>query len=148
MTRHMYPDGHRRRRCWSVATQFQRHTLNPRRRLLHHTHADFGRTGERDFADERVRHQRVPGHAARSSNHIQHTFGQPSFQNQIRQRQRTERNALAGFTMTVLPIASAGADLPSGDHQREVPGDDQRTHAQRFAEGHHRTVSIAGMVCP
>ena len=36
------------------------------------------------------------------------------------------------------------SDLPAGDHQREIPVDDQRAHAQRLAEGHHRAVGIAG----
>ena len=41
----------------------------------------------------------------------------------------------AGLSTTVLPAASAGAELPGGDRQREVPGRDQADHAERLAEG-------------
>ena len=42
----------------------------------------------------------------------------------------------AGLSTTVLPAASAGAELPRGDRQREVPRRDQRHDAERLAERH------------
>ena len=35
----------------------------------------------------------------------------------------------------MFPAASAGADLPRGHQQREVPGHDQADHADRLAQG-------------
>ena len=41
----------------------------------------------------------------------------------------------AGLSTIVQPAASAGRELPGGHQQREVPGDDLRAHADRFAAG-------------
>ena len=53
----------------------------------------------------------------------------------------------AGLSTTVLPAASAGAELPRRDRQREVPRRDQRHDAERLAERHRHAAATPGS-CP
>ena len=120
-----------------LAAQLERHPLDRRRGARGDPAADLGRAGEGDLGDvgvldQPLRRRRCPGPAT--------TFSTPSG-SPASSAIRSSSSAVsgvssAGFSTTVLPAASAGADLPGGDRQREVPGHDQADDAERLAEGH------------
>ena len=74
--------------------------------------------------------------AALADEHVDHAFGDPGFECELGEPQRAERGELGRLQHDGVAARERGAELPRGDVEREVPGDDQPDHSERLAKGH------------
>ena len=116
------------------AAQFERDLLQIARGGLHDQLAHFGRAGERDLIDVRMRGQRGAGGFAETRHDIHHAVGNAGFLNQFAQAQRGERRLLGGLQHHGAAGRQRRAELPGGHQQREIPGNDLADHADRLAQ--------------
>ena len=128
------PGRRRRRRCWGLAAQLQGDLLQVARRGLHDQLADLGGAGEGDLSTS-VGGQRRAGRLAEAGDDVDHAGGKPASAISSPSRSAVSGVCSAGLSTTVLPVASAGPELPGRHQQREVPGDDLADHADRLAQG-------------
>ncbi|MCY1429311.1 hypothetical protein D9M71_452250 [compost metagenome] len=89
---------------------------------------------ERDLVGARVFDQRLAGHAA-TGHHIQRPCGQAGVNGQLGNAQDGQRGEFAGLDDDAATGDQCRAELPQGDHGREVPGHDADYHADRLAQG-------------
>ena len=95
---------------------------------------DGGRAGEGDLVDLGVLDERGAGRAVAGED-VQHTRWQPGLQRELAQAQRGERRLLGRLQHDRAAGRERRRDLPGGHHQREVPRDDLRAHADGLAAG-------------
>src|SRR5581483_3158767 len=67
---------------------------------------------------------------------VQHALGQAGLERDPLELERGERGELRWLEHDRVARGERGGDLPAGDREREVPGDDQPDHPERLAEGH------------
>ena len=97
--------------------------------------ADLGRSGESDLRDVGMLDEAPARRCCRDPTTTLTTpSGSPASSASSPKRIALSGVSSAGFSTTVLPAASAGAELPGGDRQREVPGNDQPDDAERLAD--------------
>ena len=67
---------------------------------------------------------------------VEDAFGDAGLERELGEPERGERRQLGGLEHDGVAARERGAELPGGDVEREVPGDDQPDDAERLAEGH------------
>ena len=118
----------------TLAAKLQRHLLDRAGGDRHDPAAGLGFAGEGDLVDQRMRDQRLADLVARTRQTLTTPSGTPASR-QISPRMIAVIGVvLAGLRTTVLPAASAGAELPGRHQQWEVPGHDLRANADRLAQ--------------
>ena len=91
------------------AAEFERNLLQVAGRGLHDELADFGRAGEGDLVDVRMRGERGAGGFAVAGNDVHDAIGNAGFLNQFAEAERRERSLLGGLQHDrCSPSASAG----------------------------------------
>ena len=104
------------------AAEFERNFLQIAGGRLQDQLADFGRAGERDFVDIRMRRERGAGRFAVARNDIHHAVGNAGFLNQFAEQQRRERRLLGRFQHDRASGRQRRAQFPRRHQQREIPG--------------------------
>ena len=67
---------------------------------------------------------------------VQDAFGDAGLECELGEPERRERRQLGGLEDDGVAASECGAELPGGDVEREVPGDDEADDAERLAERH------------
>ena len=120
-----------------LAAELERDALDRRRRRRAAIpRPDLGRAGEGDLGHVGVLDEPLPADRPGPATTLSTPSGSPASSAIRSSSSAVSGVSSAGLRTTVLPAASAGRDLPGGDHQREVPGHDQPDDAERLAEGH------------
>ena len=115
--------------------ELERHALDRRRGALHHAAADLGRAGEADLRHVRVLDHPLADDRALAGDDVDDALGDPGLERELGEPQRRERCQLRRLEDDRVPAGERGAELPAGDVEREVPGDDQPDDAEGLAEG-------------
>ena len=116
-----------------LAAEFQRHFLQIAGRRLDDQLADFGRAGESDLVDVRMRGERRAGGFAEPGQDVDHARREAGFLDQLSQAQRGHRRLFGGFQHDGATRSQRRRDLPARHQQREIPGDDLADDAHRLA---------------
>ena len=118
---------------WRLAAQFEG---DPGHRV-HGNLADLlahgGGAGKGQLIHQRVVGQCGAGGDARAGDHIEHAFGITGFQYQLRQLQCGQWRFIGRLEHHGATGGQGRAELPAGQQQREVPGNDGTDHTHRFA---------------
>ena len=117
--------------AWIAAAELEGDLLQKLRRASHHLLACRGGTGERDLADQRVRHDGVPRRLA--DHDVDHALGQPAFDQRFDACERRQRRRARGFQDYGVARGNRGRDLVGRQGQRKVPRHDGAAHADRLA---------------
>jgi hypothetical protein len=115
-----------------LAAQFQAHPAQIVRGGLDDQLADFGRAGEGDLVDIRMRGQCRARGFAKAGHDIDYAVGKPGFQQQLAQLQAGQRRFFRYLEHHGAAGGERGAQLPGRHQQREIPGNDLAHHADRF----------------
>ena len=73
---------------------------------------------------------------ALADEHVHNPLGDAGLEHELRQANRRERRQLGGLEHDRVATGERRPELPGGDVEREVPGDDQPDDAERFPERH------------
>ena len=103
------------------------------RRLLDRR-AGRRRAGEGDVVDHRMRRKRRASLAAVAGDDVEDAVGKPASSASSAMRMAVSEASSAGFTTSVLPMASAAPATRARNLQRIVPGNDAGHHAMRLAQ--------------
>ena len=97
--------------------------------------ADFGRAGEGDLVDERMRGERGSGAFAESGEDVDDALGEAGFVDELGEAEAGHRGLLGELEDDGAAGGEGGAELPGGHQQGEVPRDDLGGDADGFAQG-------------
>jgi hypothetical protein len=117
------------------AAEFQRYLLQIAGGRLDDQLADFGRAGECNLVDVRMRRQRRAGGLAKPGQDIDDAIGETGFLNKLPEAQCAERRLLGRLQDDRAAGRQCRRNLPRRHHQWEVPRDDLPDDADRFAQG-------------
>ena len=98
--------------------------------------ADLGRAGEGDLGHVGVLDQALPQVEPGPATTLTTPSGRPASSAIRSNSSAVSGVSSAGLSTDGVARGEARAELPGGDGEREVPGRDQRDHAERLAEGH------------
>ncbi len=115
------------------AAQLQGDGLERRRRLAHDRRAHLGRAGERDLVHVGVADQRAAGAGSEARHHVEDAGRESGLARQLGEAERGERGLLGGLQHHGVSAGEGRGQLPHGEQQWEVPGNDGADHAQRLA---------------
>ena len=97
--------------------------------------AHFGRAGESDLVDIRMRGQRGAGRFAEAGDDIHHTIWNARLLHQLAKPQRAERSLLRRFEHDRATSGQRRPQLPSRHQERKIPRDNLPDHSDRLALG-------------
>src|SRR5205807_1923929 len=109
--------------------------LDRPRSTLHDAAPDLGGAREGDLRDIWVLDQAAADDATRADDDVDDSFRKSRVQDELSEAEGGERRQLGGFEHGRIPARERGTELPAGDVEGKVPGDDQPDDAERFAEG-------------
>ena len=118
-----------------LAAEFERDLLQIASGGLKDELANFGRAGEGDLVDVRMRGQRGAGRFAVAGNDVDDAIGNTGFLNHFAEKQCGERSLLGGLEHDSAASGQRGTQLPGGHQQREIPRNDLANDADGFANG-------------
>ena len=93
----------------------------------------LGRAREGDLRDVRVLDEPLPARAPRPDDDVDDPLGKSRVERQLGEAQRRQRRQLGGLEHDRVARRERRPELPSGDHEREVPRHDQADDAERLA---------------
>ena len=91
----------------------------------------FGRSGEGDLGDARMRHDGL-AHRAVAGDDVDHARRQSHLDAQLTEQQGRERSLLGGLEDNRIAAGQRRGDLPGQHQQRKVPRHDLADHAQWY----------------
>jgi hypothetical protein len=112
-----------------------------------------GRAGERQLGDAVVLGEPLAGGGAVTGDDVDHAGREADLADQLGDGERAERRELGGLEHDGVAGGERGAELPAGEHQREVPRHDLTDHADRLAldeveeagvDRDHRALDLVG----
>src|SRR5436190_993224 len=110
--------------------------------------ADLSRAGERDLVDAGMAGQRVADDGARPGHDVEHAVRQACLRGELRQAEGREWRLRRGLQDDGGARRERRAELPSGDDQGVVPGNDQAGDADRLAGDERERVRPRGPDLP
>jgi hypothetical protein len=134
-TRGFFEVGVREDEAGGLAAQFQGDAFDVAGCEALDLDADLGRAGEGDLAHVRMAGESRTGGAARAGNDIEHSRRDAGLASQLGQPESGQRRRRCRLDHYGVAEGEGGRDLPGGDREREVPGDDQGADPDRLAEG-------------
>src|SRR6202046_4609034 len=97
---------------WRFAAKFERDLLQVARRSVHDQLADFGRSGEGDFIDIRMRRQSCAGCFAEPWDDVDYAFGESCFHYQLAETKSCERSLCRRLEYDGASRGQGGSELP------------------------------------
>src|SRR5256884_764685 len=115
-------------------SELERHPRDVGRRQLEDADARRRLASKGDLVDTRMARERAARAAAWTGDHVEHALREAGLECDAPQFQRGERRVARRLQDGGVARRQGGRHLPGGDRQREIPGDDQRDHADRLAQ--------------
>ena len=125
-----------------VAAELERQLFHRAGALRHQQLAGFGRSGERQLADDRIRGELGADLGGRSGNHVEHARRDARALGKLREGERRERRLRGGLQDDRAPRRNRRAGLTRNHRQRKVPRRDAGHHADRFLDDQQALVGL------
>ena len=120
-----------------LAAEFERHAdVVVRGGLLHHR-ADFGRTGEGDEIDLRMRRQRGAGFLAGAGDEVERAGREADIERELANPDERKACVLGGLDDAGVARRERASDRTPENLHRVVPRHDMRGDAERLAQSNH-----------
>ena len=118
-----------------LAAELERDALDRAGCAAHHLLPDLGRPGEADLGDVRMLDQPRADDGALAREDVDDALRNAGLERELAEPDRREGCQLRGLEHDRVAAGERRPELPGGDVEREVPGDDQPHDAERLAEG-------------